>query len=50
MVAVHFNIIKLYDPPVSQTLQGAQDADDKVKEAIGKLESHYDSQLNLKDE
>ena len=50
MVAVHLNIISLYDPPVTQTLQGAQDAEDKVNEAIGKLESHYDSQLNQKDE
>ena len=47
---MHLNIISLYDPPVTQTLQGAQDAEDKVNEAIGKLESHYDSQLNQKDE
>ena len=50
MVAVHLNLIDLYQTPISQTLKGAQEAEHKVNEAIGKLESHYDSQLNLKDE
>ena len=50
LVAVHLNIIKLYDPPITQTLKGAQEAEHKVKKAIGKLESHYDSQLHKKDE
>jgi DNA integrity scanning protein DisA with diadenylate cyclase activity len=50
LVAVHLNIIKLYDPPITQTLTGAQQAVHKVNEAIGKLESHYDTQLNLKDQ
>jgi DNA integrity scanning protein DisA with diadenylate cyclase activity len=47
---VHLNLIDLYQTPISQTLKGAQDAEHKVNEAIGKLESYYDSQLNLKDE
>ena len=50
LVAVHLNIISLNDPPITQTLTGAQQAEDKVIKAIGKIESHYDSQLNQKDE
>ena len=50
MIEVHVKLLDLYQTPISQTLKGAQEADDKVNEAIGKLESHYDSQLNLKNE
>ena len=50
LIAVHVNLLDLYQTPISQTLKGAQEAEHKVNEAIGKLESHYDSQLNQKDE
>ena len=50
MIAVHVNLLDLYQTPISQTLKGAQEAEHKVNEAIEKLESHYDSQLNKKDE
>ena len=49
LIAVHFSLISLYDPPITQTLQGAQLAERKVNEAMGKIESHYDYQLNFKD-
>ena len=50
LIAVHVNLLDLYQTPISQTLKGSLEAEKKVNEAIGKLESHYDSQLNLKDE
>ena len=49
LVAVHCSLISLYDPAVSETLKAAQEAEHKVNEAIGKLESHYDSQLFQRD-
>ena len=50
LIEVHVDLLGLYQTPISQTLKGAQEAEDKVNEAIGKIESHYDSQLNQKDE
>ena len=47
LIAVHFNLLDLYQTPICQTLKFAQDAEQKLNEVIAKVESHYVSKLNL---